>query len=101
MAPAAMGGGRKEAGGHDGGDEDDDFWEKYVERWEQRKESLFNQFERVERRIHLDWEEAERWVRPGRAAADWHQGKMERALRSVRGMRQEMEDLIDEVEMRG
>ena len=52
----------------------------------------------MERRILLDWEEAGRWIRPGRAAADWNQVKMERVLRSVWGMRQEMEDLIGEVE---
>ena len=105
VAPAAMGGGRKEAGGQDGGDEENELvmrdLEKRVERWEQRKDSLFHQFERMERRILLDLEEAGRWIRSGRAAADWHQGKMERVLRSVRGMRQEMEDLIGEVERRG
>lgn len=105
VAPAAVGGGNKEGGGQDGGNEENELvredLEKRVERWEQRKESLFHRFERMERRILLDWEEAARWIRPGRAAADWHQGKMEEVLRSVRGMRQEMEEVIGEVERRG
>ena len=49
------------------------------------------------RRILLAWEEAARWIRPGRVAADWHRGKMGEVLRSVRGMRQEMEEVIGEV----
>ena len=91
VAPAAMGGCPEETGGQDGGDEDNELVmedrEKGVDRWKRRKDSLFHRFERMERRILLDWEEAGRWIRPGRAAADWHQGKMGRVLRSFRGMR--------------
>ena len=66
VAPAAMGGQPEEAGGQDGGDEDNELVmedrEKRVERWEQRKDSLFHLFERMERRILLDLEEAGRWI---------------------------------------
>ena len=91
MAPAAIGGGDKKVGSQDGGDEDNEMvtedWENRVKRWEQRKESLFHQFERIERRILLDWGKAARWIRPGRGAADWHWRKKDKVLRSSRGMR--------------
>ena len=58
VAPAAMGGRPEEVGGQDGGNEDNDLVmedrEKRVDEREQRKDSLFHQFERMERRILLD-----------------------------------------------
>ena len=105
MAPAAKDGQENEAGRQDAGDEDNEMvteeWENRVDRWEQRKESLFHQFEMMERRILLDWEEAARWIRPGRAAADWHRGKMDEVLRCVWGMRKDVEEVIGEVERSG
>ena len=105
MAKAAIGGGDKESGGQDGGDEDNEMvtgdWENRVERWEQRKGSLFHQFGRMERRILLDWEEAAILIRPGRETKNWHWGKKDEVLRSFRGMGQEMEELKGEVKRSG